>query len=355
MTAPSVQTDTCLSIEDLRVEFSTVDGVVNAVNGVSFDVARGEVLGVVGESGSGKSVSMMATLGLIDPPGKVTGGRIWFDGMDLNSISPRQLRRIRGGRIGLVSQDPMTSFNPVVPIGPQISEAIRIADHKCSRKEARERAISLLASVGVPNPARRFDEYPHQYSGGMRQRAMIAMAMANEPELLIADEPTTALDVTIQAQVLSVLKEKMKETGSSTILITHDLGVIAEMADRVVVMYAGRVVEYGDVRSIFHNPQHPYTVGLMSSLPRVDLEGQKLTPIPGNPPSALRLPIGCAFEPRCALGNGDSRCLSEDPALVAVSDDHGSACHYREQVPEWFKTTSTGPGAGKKTGASDDE
>lgn len=327
---------TCLSVEDLQVRFDTVDGTVNAVNGVSFEVRRGEVLGVVGESGSGKSVTMMATLGLVEPPGRTSGGRIMFDGRDLTSISAREMRRIRGARIGLVSQDPMTSFNPVLTIGAQISEAIRLGDPGVTRREARTRAISLLESVGVPDPDRRFDQYPHEYSGGMRQRAMIAMAMSNQPELLIADEPTTALDVTIQAQVLDVLKEKMKDSGSSTILITHDLGVIAEMAHRVVVMYAGRVVEQGDVRSIFHAPQHPYTVGLMRSLPRLEVKGERLTPIPGNPPSALRLPPGCPFEPRCGLGNGDPLCVNEYPATVETAPGRSSACHHRERIPLWI-------------------
>ena len=324
-----------LSVKDLEVRFSTADGVVHAVNGVSFQVRRGETLGIVGESGSGKSVSVRAAMGLTRPPGRVTSGEIEFDGQDLRAMSPRQLRRIRGGRIALVSQDPMTSFNPVMPIGAQITEMIRLHDDACTKQEARERGIELLASVGVPNPRRRFDEHPHEYSGGMRQRAMIAMAMANRPDLLIADEPTTALDVTIQAQVLEVLQERLRGSDSAMILITHDLGVIAELADRVIVMYAGKVVEHGDVRTIFHHPRHPYTIGLLSGLPRVDLQGQKRTPIRGNPPSALRLAVGCAFEPRCGLGEGDPACRNEPPELLAVAEGHASACHYHEQVPAY--------------------
>jgi oligopeptide/dipeptide ABC transporter ATP-binding protein len=331
--------DVCFSVEDLAVEFGTMDGSVKAVNGVSFSVRRGEVLGIVGESGSGKSVSVMSSIGLIRHPGRVTGGQVNFGGKDLLKLSQRQMRSIRGRRIGLVSQDPMTSFNPVVSIGEQLSEAIRIHNTKVTRREAEKRAIGLLELVGVPNPARRIKEFPHQYSGGMRQRAMIAMSIANDPELLIADEPTTALDVTIQAQVLKVLKDAMTRTSSSLILITHDLCVIAEMADFVVVMYAGRVAEYGDVRTIFRSPRHPYTIGLMNSLPRVDLEGQKLRPIAGSPPSALNLPQGCAFERRCGLGQGQERCQTVVPLLESVGAAHGAACHLQHEVPAWAERT----------------
>lgn len=322
-----------LTVDDLHVRFSTPDGTVHAVNGAGFAVDRGETLGIVGESGSGKSVSVRAVMGLVRPPGRVTSGSVVFDGHDMRTLSQRQLRRFRGRRIALVPQDPMTSFNPVIPIGAQITEMIRLHDRDSSRAEARSRGIELLARVGVPNPTRRFDEYPHQYSGGMRQRAMIAMAMANRPDLLIADEPTTALDVTIQAQVLEVLQETLQATDSAMVLITHDLGVIAELADRVVVMYAGKVVEYGDVRTIFHHPRHPYTVGLLSGLPRVELQGQKLTAIPGNPPSALQLSPGCSFEPRCALGSGRALCRGEIPPLASVGSGHGSACHFHTEVP----------------------
>lgn len=331
--------DVCFNVQGLKVEFTTMDGTVSAVNGVDFSVGRNQVLGIVGESGSGKSVSVMSSIGLIRPPGRVTGGSVHFGGQDLLTLSQRQMRSIRGRRIGLVSQDPMTSFNPVVSVGDQLTEAIRIHDSSVSKGEALDRAIGLLELVGVPNPSRRVKEYPHQYSGGMRQRAMIAMAIANEPELVIADEPTTALDVTIQAQVLRVLKDAMQRTSSSMILITHDLGVIAEMADMVVVMYAGRVVEYADVRTIFRSPRHPYTIGLMSSLPRVDLEGQKLRPIAGSPPSALHLPVGCAFERRCDLGRGQDRCSTAMPTLETVGAGHGSACHLQDDVPDWAART----------------
>lgn len=331
--------DVCFAVEDLQVEFGTMDGTVRAVNGVSFAVGKNEVLGIVGESGSGKSVSVMSSIGLIRPPGRVTGGRVHFGGQDLLTLSQRQMRTIRGRRIGLVSQDPMTSFNPVLSVGNQLTEAIRIHDRTVSAKQAEKRATDLLELVEVPNPGQRFKDFPHQYSGGMRQRAMIAMAIANDPELLIADEPTTALDVTIQAQVLRVLKDAMERTASSMILITHDLGVIAEVADKVIVMYAGRVVEYGDVRTIFSDPRHPYTIGLMNSLPRVDLEGQKLRPIIGSPPSALHLPKGCAFERRCDLGRGQERCTNELPVLESVGEDHGSACHLHHEAPAWAERT----------------
>jgi oligopeptide/dipeptide ABC transporter ATP-binding protein len=337
--ATNLEDDVCFAVRGLTVEFGTMDGTVRAVNGVDFSVGRNQVLGVVGESGSGKSVSVMSSIGLISHPGRVTGGSVHFGGQDLLTLSQRQMRSVRGRRIGLVSQDPMTSFNPVVSVGDQLTEAITIHDRKVTRKEAVKRAIGLLELVGVPNPARRVKEYPHQYSGGMRQRAMIAMAIANEPELLIADEPTTALDVTIQAQVLRVLKDAMARTSSSMILITHDLGVIAEMADQVVVMYAGRVVEYGDVRTIFRSPRHPYTIGLMSSLPRVDLEGQKLTPIAGSPPSALHLPKGCAFERRCGLGRDQEHCRTELPQLESVGAGHGAACHLQHEVQAWAALT----------------
>jgi oligopeptide/dipeptide ABC transporter ATP-binding protein len=342
-TSPSAQA--CLSVEDLHVEFGTPDGVIRAVNGVSFSVAPGETLGVVGESGSGKSVSALSVLGLVRSPGRITSGRIMFDGKDLRQVSERAMRRIRGRDIALVSQDPMTSFNPVMTIGDQLSEAIRLHDHDCSHRQARDRSVELLERVGVPNPARRFDEYPHQYSGGMRQRALIAMAMCNRPTVLIADEPTTALDVTIQAQVLDVLRAAQQENGSATILITHDLGVVAEMVDRVVVMYGGKVVEEGGVRTIFHRPRHPYTVGLMSSLPRLELGGQRLTPIKGNPPSMLDLPRGCSFQPRCPLGEGRERCRTEVPPLRPAGTGQMSACHFHDEVAALHQelVTARGP------------
>jgi oligopeptide/dipeptide ABC transporter ATP-binding protein len=321
-----------LSIRDLAVEFTTDDGVVRAVDGVTYDVQRGETLGIVGESGSGKSVSQLAVLGLIpQPPGRIVRGEAFFDGKNTLKMSKKQLRHIRGGDVAMVFQDPMTSLNPVLKVGDQIGEAIQ-AHRDVNDKEARDRVIRLLELVGVPNPDRRYDQYPHEFSGGMRQRAMIAMAIANEPKLLIADEPTTALDVTIQAQILEVLKKAQEETHAATILITHDLGLIAEMADRVCVMYAGKVVELTDVYTLFKAPRHPYTVGLMDSLPRLTVEEESLRPIPGQPPSLINRPPGCPFHPRCYLSQGRVRCREEEPPLRPIAQGHLTACHYAEEL-----------------------
>jgi oligopeptide/dipeptide ABC transporter ATP-binding protein len=323
-----------LSIRDLVVEFSTEDGVVQAVDGISYDLYPGETLGIVGESGSGKSVSTMSLLGLIpQPPGKVVRGEAIFKGIDLLKISKKELRHIRGNEIALIFQDPMTSLNPVLKIGAQIDEAIRT--HHPDEKDDRikERSIELLRTVGVPNPDRRYEQYPHEFSGGMRQRAMIAMSIANSPSVLIADEPTTALDVTIQAQILQVLKKAQDETHAATILITHDLGLIAELADRVVVMYAGKVVELGDVHTIFESPGHPYTVGLMESLPKLNADDDWLRPIPGQPPSLISRPPGCPFHPRCFLSQGRLRCREEEPPLRPIGgSSHLTACHYAEEL-----------------------
>jgi oligopeptide/dipeptide ABC transporter ATP-binding protein len=322
-----------LSIRDLVTEFATADGVVHAVDGVSYDVYPGETVGVVGESGSGKSVTVMSVLGLIpQPPGRIAGGEVLLEGRDLLQLSPKELRKVRGKEIAMIFQDPMTSLNPVLTVGEQISEAIT-SHEDVNKEDARRRCVELLELVGVPNPDDRFDQYPHEYSGGMRQRAMIAMAIANQPKILIADEPTTALDVTIQAQVLEVLGAAQRETNAGTILITHDLGVIAEMADRVVVMYGGRVVETGTVDEIFHSPQHPYTLGLLASLPRPNEDVDRLLPIPGNPPSLINLPSGCAFHPRCHLGEGRSTCRTDVPALHQLGEGRRSACHYYDEMP----------------------
>ena len=332
-------TEPLLAIRGLTTEFDTPDGVVHAVNDVSYDVYPGETLGVVGESGSGKSVTVMSVLGLIpQPPGRIAAGEVLFQGTDqitdLLSLSHAELRKVRGKDIGMIFQDPMTSLNPVFTIGDQIAEAMLVHDH-LSEDEARKRTIDLLELVGVPNPDARFDQYPHEYSGGMRQRAMIAMAIANQPKLLIADEPTTALDVTIQAQVLDVLETAKRETHAATILITHDLGLIAETADRVVVMYGGRVVESGDVHTIFHAPQHPYTLGLMSSLPRLDIDLERLEPIVGTPPSLIHPPPGCAFHPRCRLYQGRAQCREVVPPLEQVAaNGHRSACHYSDEMAQ---------------------
>ena len=323
-----------LSIEDLRVRFSTEDGIVKAVDGVSYHVEPGETLGVVGESGSGKSVTVMSILGLIpQPPGRIESGRAMFKGRDLLTISPEELRRIRGKEIAMVFQDPMTSLNPVFTVGNQLEEAVKTHDPSVSDESARNRAIELLELVGVPNPTRRVDNYPHEFSGGMRQRAMIAMAIANQPAVLIADEPTTALDVTIQAQILEVLKTAQEETHAATILITHDLGLIAEMADRVVVMYAGHVVEVADVETIFRAPRHPYTMGLMNSLPRLERDEERLIPIKGQPPSLINVPPGCPFHPRCYLRDGRMLCVEEFPPLEPIDrPEHLSACHFKHEM-----------------------
>jgi len=324
-----------LAIRDLTVEFDTEDGVVHAVTGVSWDLHPGEVLGVVGESGSGKSVSVLSVLGLIPvPPGRIVSGEAIFQDRDLLKLPGRRLREIRGGQIAMIFQDPLTSLNPVLKIGEQISEAIQAHDPEAGDDAARKRTIELLELVGVPFAKRRVDQYPHEFSGGMRQRAMIAMAIANDPSVLVADEPTTALDVTIQAQIIEVLKAAQRETHAAIVLITHDLGLIAELADRVVVMYAGRVVELGDVFSIFDSPRHPYTLGLMNSLARLDADTERLEPIPGQPPSLIIPPPGCPFQPRCALSRGRVICTTDVPELRAAGEgsDHRSACHFAEEL-----------------------
>jgi oligopeptide/dipeptide ABC transporter ATP-binding protein len=333
----------------LTVEFGTEDGVVHAVNGVTYDVFPGETVGVVGESGSGKSVSVMTLLGLIpQPPGRVTRGEALFDGRDLITMPKRELRQIRGGDMAMIFQDPMTSLNPVLRVGDQLGEAIEVHRPSLKRDQVRQRVIDLLALVGVPNPEQRYKQYPHEFSGGMRQRAMIAMAIANEPKLLIADEPTTALDVTIQAQIIEVLKAAQQETHAATLLITHDLGLVAELCDRVIVMYAGRVVEMGDIYTIFAQPRHPYTVGLMQSLPRLEGGNEYLRPITGQPPSLLNMPPGCPFHPRCFLAQGRNTCRSIVPDLRPVEDtQHLSRCHYAEELQgRGAATTAAGVGEG---------
>jgi peptide/nickel transport system ATP-binding protein len=324
-----------LSIRDLVVEFGTEDGVVHAVDGISYDVFPGETLGIVGESGSGKSVSTLSILGLIpQPPGRIVSGTAMFKGKDLLKLKKKELRNFRGDEVAMVFQDPMTSLNPVLRIGDQLGEAITTHYPKEPEDKVKERVIDLLRLVGVPNPDVRYTQYPHEFSGGMRQRAMIAMAIANSPSLLIADEPTTALDVTIQAQVLEVLKTVQVETHAATILITHDLGIVAELCERVIVMYAGKIVEYGDVHTIFQNPRHPYTIGLMDSLPKLTEDEEWLRPILGQPPSLINRPSGCAFHPRCFLSQGRLRCHEEVPALrkTDAGEDHFSACHFADEL-----------------------
>ncbi len=324
-----------LSICDLSVEFDSPDGVVHAVDHVNYEVHAGEVLGVVGESGCGKTVTALSVLGLIpQPPGRVASGQILFEGRDLLQASRKELRRLRGAEISMIFQDPQSSLNPVFTIGQQIVAVLRAHDRRLSARAAKARVVELLETVGVPDAKSRADDYPHQWSGGMCQRGMIAMAIANQPKLLIADEPTTALDVTIQAQVLDVLRTAQAETGAAIVLITHDLGVVAEMADRVVAMYAGRIVETAGVWRVFHAPRHPYTLGLMTSLPRLDTDVERLVPIPGQPPSLVRVPSGCPFHPRCRLRQGRGRCVDEVPPLARVgADSQASACHFFDEMP----------------------
>ena len=323
-----------LSIRDLAVEFKTDDGIVHAVDGISYDVFAGETLGIVGESGSGKSVSTLALLGLIpQPPGKIVSGTAMFKGKDLLKLKKRELRDFRGEEVAMVFQDPMTSLNPVLKIGFQLGEAIKTHHPDESDEKVKERVVDLLRLVGVPNPESRYTNYPHEFSGGMRQRAMIAMSIANSPSLLIADEPTTALDVTIQAQVLEVLKTVQEETHAATILITHDLGIVAELCERVLVMYGGRIVESGDVTTIFRAPRHPYTIGLMDSLPKLTEDEEWLRPIPGAPPSLINRPSGCAFHPRCFLSQGRLKCREETPLLrKAEGEAHEAACHFSDEL-----------------------
>ena len=327
--------DPILSINDLTVEFKTEDGIVRAVTDVTYDLMPGEVLGVVGESGSGKSVSMLSILGL-SPQGRIAKGEAIFKGRDLLKMSQKQLREIRGGDMAMIFQDPMTSLNPVLTVGDQISEALLSHNQGMKDDAAKKRSTELLEVVGVPFAERRIDQYPHEFSGGMRQRAMIAMAIANNPSVLIADEPTTALDVTIQAQIVEVLKRAREETHAAIVLITHDLGLIAELADRVVVMYAGRVVELADVYTIFNEPRHPYTVGLMNSLARLDVDQEWLEPIPGQPPSMIAPPPGCAFHPRCTFSHGRLLCRTDIPALRPIGQvaEHVSRCHFAEELAE---------------------
>ena len=312
-----------LDVRDLHVSFQTPDGVLEAVRGISFAVSAGEVLAIVGESGSGKSVSTQTIVGLTR--GARVRGSARFGGRDLLTMTPAELRGVRGNGIAMIFQNPLSSLHPLYTVGWQIIEMIQAHD-RVSSKQARARAIELLGLVGIPKPDRRVDEYPHQFSGGMQQRAMIAMALALNPQLLIADEPTTALDVTVQAQILRLLRRVQQEFGMAIIMITHDLGVVAEVADEVMVMYAGRAMEMAPRDALFRSPNHPYTRGLLGSSPRADVEHASLTPIPGHPPSLISLPRGCPFHPRC--GNAIARCSVEAPALRATPDSagHRSAC-----------------------------
>ncbi|MFF8911396.1 ABC transporter ATP-binding protein [Streptomyces olivaceoviridis] len=331
-----------LSVKDLKVHFSTEDGVVKAVDGLSFDLVRGKTLGIVGESGSGKSVTNLAILGLHNPDSTAIDGSIELDGEELNGAPEKRLEHLRGNKMAMIFQDALASLSPYHTIGTQIGEVYR-KHTGASKAESRARAIEMLKRVGIPQPDRRVDSYPHEFSGGMRQRAMIAMALVCDPELLIADEPTTALDVTVQAQIMDLLKDLQREFGTAIIFITHDLGVIADIADDVLVMYGGRCVERGPKAEVLRTPQHPYTFGLLGSMPSLDGPVDvPLNPIPGSPPSLLNPPTGCRFHPRCAFAEKvpDGRCAKERP-LLEIVDDRGSACHLTdEQRREYLTDTA---------------
>ncbi|MEV4694193.1 ABC transporter ATP-binding protein [Micromonospora echinospora] len=344
--APRRGEDPYLRVTDLRVRFDTEDGVVRAVDGVSFAVERGRTLGIVGESGSGKSVTSLAILGLHNAKRTAVSGEISVGGRQLVGLSEEEVRRLRGRDMAMIFQDPLSALHPYYTVGKQIAEAYRVHHPRAGRREARTRAVDMLERVGIPQPAKRFDQYPHEFSGGMRQRAMIAMALVNDPDLLIADEPTTALDVTVQAQILDLLSDLQEEFRSAIILITHDLGVVSQVADDVLVMYGGRAVEHGSVERVLRAPQHPYTWGLLSSVPSLHADADAdLVPIPGNPPSLINLPSGCAFHPRCRWAdvNGD-RSRTEIPELgPAGAPGHLVACHlpvaareriYRDEVAQ---------------------
>ncbi|MGN6430144.1 MAG: ABC transporter ATP-binding protein [Gaiellaceae bacterium] len=322
-----------LEVRDLKTYFQTDDGIVKAVDGVSFSVDKGKTLGIVGESGSGKSVTCLTIMGLNDRKNTITSGEAIFGGENLLTTGARRLREIRGNDMAMIFQDPMTSLNPVHSIGTQLIEAVQL-HRDVSKKGARARALELLKAVGIPRAERRLEDYPHQFSGGMRQRVMIAMALVNDPDLLIADEPTTALDVTTQAQIMSLITRLQEEFGSAIIMITHDLGVVAEAADEVLVMYAARVAEQAPVDKLYKRPHHPYTWGLLGSLPRLDTDLERLVQIPGQPPSLLRPPSGCRFHPRCPYVM--DKCKTVEPPLVPISDDpeHLQACHLDEETKD---------------------
>ena len=324
---------TLLEIEGLKTQFFTSAGTVRAVDGITYTVDEGETVALVGESGCGKSVSALSILRLIPwPPGKIVDGRIKFDGIDLATLSEEEIRQIRGRDIGIVFQEPMTSLNPVLSINEQLSETL-ITHFGVTKEEARKKSLSLLEMVGISDPSRRLDQYPHYLSGGMRQRVMIAMALSCEPKLIIADEPTTALDVTIQAQILELMKELTKRLGVSMIIITHNLGVVARYADRVNVMYAGKIIESGAAKDIYHNPQHPYTLALLNSIPRMDQPRKdKLDPVEGQPPDLTQLDDGCSFRPRCRFAV--EGCAKSFPDLEMVTDGHFAACFEKGKLNE---------------------
>ncbi|OAA31318.1 peptide ABC transporter ATP-binding protein [Kosmotoga arenicorallina S304] len=331
-----------LEVKGLKTYFHTDDGIVKAVDGVSFEVYPGETLGIVGESGCGKSVTSLSIMRLLDEKGEIAGGEIHFDGKDIRSLSDEEMRKMRGNEMAMIFQEPMTALNPVYTVGDQIMEAI-LLHQDVDRETARKMAIDMLRKVGIPEPEKRVDEYPHELSGGMRQRAMIAMSLSCNPKLLFADEPTTALDVTIQAQILELMLELQKEYGMAIVMITHDLGVIAEMAERVVVMYAGKVVEYADVVTLFKDPKHPYTWGLMNAIPRLDEDKEVLYNIPGVVPDPLDFPTGCRFNTRCPLAT--DKCRTEEPPLVEIEPEHKAACWHIDKLVEMVKVSRAGEGA----------
>ena len=344
-TAASVPDDVFLSVRDLRIHFDTDDGLVKSVDGVSFDVRKGRTLGIVGESGSGKSVTSLGVMGLHRSARAKVSGEVWLDGQELIAAAPDDVRRLRGRKMAMIFQDPLSAMHPYYSVGQQIVEAYRV-HHDVSKKAAKQRAIEMLDRVGIPEPAKRVDGYPHEFSGGMRQRAMIAMALVNNPELLIADEPTTALDVTVQAQILDLIHDLQKEFGSAVILITHDLGVVAEMADDLLVMYGGRCVERGPAEDVFSEPRHPYTWGLLGSMPRMDREEtDRLIPIKGAPPSLINLPSGCAFNPRCPYADvpKDNVTRTVRPELTEVGGSHWAACHMTQEQRERIWTEEIAP------------
>jgi peptide/nickel transport system ATP-binding protein len=317
-----------LSVRNLQVEFVTRRGILRAIDDVSFDIAAGEVLGVVGESGAGKSLTGTAIIGLIDPPGRISGGQVLLQGQRIDNLNKDELRKIRGKRIGMIFQDPLTSLNPLFKISEQLIETIR-AHSDMNETDARNRAIALLTEVGIPAPEKRIDSYPHEFSGGMRQRVVIALALAAEPELIIADEPTTALDVSVQAQIITLLKKLCRERGTAVMLVTHDMGVIAETADRVAVMYAGRIAEIGPVRDVVQRAKHPYAKGLMGAIPTLESASERLVQIPGSMPRLTAIPKGCAFNPRC--DKVFARCNVERPNLIKVAQSEVACWLYDEQ------------------------
>ncbi|WP_022872067.1 ABC transporter ATP-binding protein [Nesterenkonia alba] len=319
-----------LEVKDLHVEFRTKSGVAQAINGLNFSLNAGETLAILGESGSGKSVTAQTIMGILDmPPGHIAGGQILYRGEDILTMNETKRRKLRGVNISMIFQDALSALNPVLPVGWQIAEMFRV--HRgMKRGPAKKKAIELMQRVGIPGAEGRVGDYPHQFSGGMRQRIMIAIAIALDPDVLIADEPTTALDVTVQAQVMRLLKELQVENNMGLILITHDLGVVADVADKIAVMYAGRVMEAADVYEIYAKPAHPYTKGLLESIPRIDAEGDRLSAIPGLPPSLTDMPSGCPFNPRCPYAT--DLCVSDRPELLPAAEGHYSACHYREDV-----------------------